>query len=239
MSRLRTVAVVVAVLAVSVFVGLTTEKASAFEVGKHEGITELSLPFLRAGVLEDVVDEHGGFADSTDPGKGSRQRWLHVDGCSFDESVQQINLLQQDAVNELVPGAGLDPWSASDHFGLPLHPAQDFYSHSNWVELGFPVADDPATANVEGESVSDLVDLSTTFAGPDQLGPWGVPQDHRGLGGVPPSFGVVRGDILLDDMVVAKDPLIRGGSEILHVHDANGSGTRDEGDAVIAELDPS
>jgi hypothetical protein len=238
-SRLSKVALVVAVLAASVFVGLTTEKASAFEVGKHEGMTVLSLPFLRAGVLEDVVDEHGGFADNTGAGKGSRVRWLHVDGCSFDETVQQINSLQADAVQELVPGAGFDPWSASDHFGLPLHPAQDFYSHSNWVELGFPVADDPATVdNVEGESVSDLVDLSTTFAGPDQLGPWGVPQDHRGLGSAAPSFGVVRGDILLDDMVVGKDPLVRDEHGILHVHDINGNGMKDEGDAVIAELDP-
>jgi len=240
MSHLSKGALVVAVLAASLFVGLTTEKASAFEVNIHKNMTDLSLPFLRPGVLEDVADEHGGFADSTDPGKGSRQRWLHVDGCSFDETVQQINSLQQDAVNELVPGAGLDPWSASDHFGLPIHPAQDLYSHSNWVELGFPVADDPATVDqVEGESVSDLVDFSTTFAGQDQLGPWGLPQDHRGAGAShAPSFGVVRGNILLDDMVVAKDPLTVDEKGILHVHDANGSGTRDEGDAFMAELDP-
>ena len=53
------------------------------------------------------------------------------------------------------------PFYAALNFGRALHPAQDFYSHSNWVEIGFPLADDPATNQVEGGATqADLIDLS-------------------------------------------------------------------------------
>jgi hypothetical protein len=213
----------VAATALAGAAGISAATASAFDPDIHEQITNEALPFLRPGVLDDVRDEHNDFADDSE---GDSFKWLHADSCAFDETVQQINSLQSDAVQELVPtGPNFAPWSASDHFGLPLHPAQDIYSHSNWVELGFPVADDPATVDlVEGEEMSDLVDLATK----NGLGPWTAP----------PSLGVVRDNILLDDLVVGIDPLVPDARGILHVHDKNGNHTADEGDAVLSDFDP-
>jgi hypothetical protein len=224
--RARRVVVVVAFIAVTAGLGARAPQASAFEPDIHESITDSALSFIRPGVLDDMRDEHDDYAD--DP-EGESTPWIHADGCSFGETVQQINVLQTDAVGEMSPGDGdFDPWSASDHFGLSQHPVQDFYSHSNWVELGYPASGDP-----DNVFVSDLVDFSTTFAGPNGLGLWGVP----------PPLGTVRevgaeGDILLDDLVVT--PLANpDGVGLLEVVDVNGDGVGDYRDATTVEIPDS
>ena len=84
------------------------------------------------------------------------------------------------AATRLPRGARLerdDPFDATDEFGIVLHAVEDFYAHSNWVELGFPR---DARARM-----TDLVDLSGAQQGLNRQ--WDAP----GLA------GIVRGDILL------------------------------------------
>ncbi|MGE0869598.1 MAG: hypothetical protein AB7P03_13615 [Kofleriaceae bacterium] len=194
----------------------------------HEGITDDALGgFLRAGVLEDIRDEHADFADDT----AADDKWVHSDGCAFDETIQQINAFYANAVANLVPDASVfEPWSATDDFGRALHPIQDFYSHSNWVELGFPQFDDPSTSAVEITG-SDLVDFGTRLAGPDALGAWQTPA--RPTAGL----ATVRGDILMVDMV--DTPLAQvNNTGALDIRDANGDGGGDANDATYRPFEP-
>lgn len=211
-----------ALLAAAAFAALAGE-VRAFSVGIHEDITREALSFLRDGVLEDVENEHGDWADADD---AKDYKWVHMDSCAFGEAVQQVNEFYRNAVDNLVPGPAFEPWSASDDFGRVFHPAQDFYSHSNWVELGFPVNDDPATVSViEGMTTADLVDFATTFAGPSGLGPWGEPGP----------FGTMRGDILLDDTVLAT--LANVDNEgALDLVDVNGDGIVNDADATVVPI---
>lgn len=205
-------------------IGLWAGQASAFGAGFgdaiHEDITEDALAdFLRAGVFDDVVNEHADFADDD---QASNVKWVHADGCAFGETFQQINAFYDDAILNLVPAGGnFDPWSATDDFGRIFHPVQDFYSHSNWVELGFPAQDDPNTESVE-LSVSDLIDFSTNLATPPYVGKWGLPT----------TLQTIRSDIVVDDLVdvpLADVDHIRA----LDIADANHDGNRDANDATV------
>lgn len=165
--------------------------------GAHEDIMESALAFLREDVLDDIKDEHG-WADDGGiifDGVNEHVRWLHVDGCAFGETIEQINQFYSDAVVNIVPGSSFDPRSATDDFGRVFHPAQDFYSHSNWVDLGFPANDDPTTSSIEISS-ADLVNFATTFAGPSGLGPWGWGGSMSTV-----RANAINGDIKVVDMV--------------------------------------
>lgn len=57
----------------------------------------------------------------------------HFDGESFPEGQARILTLRADVVADLNAG---DVAGARTSLGSALHTVQDFYSHSNWVELG-------------------------------------------------------------------------------------------------------
>jgi hypothetical protein len=173
-----------------------------------------------------VKDEHEDWADDDE---AASVKWVHVDSCAFGETVEQVNSFYHNALENIVPGPAFDPWSATDDFGRVFHPSQDFYSHSNWVELGFPVADDPSTVDVvEGIEVSDLVDFTTRLAGPSGLEEWGAP----------PSLGVVRGDILLDDLVTSTLGNVDN-VNALDLVDVNGDGIVNDDDATVIDFPAS
>jgi hypothetical protein len=105
----------------------------------------------------------------------------HFDDCEFNGAAQFIRDQYRAAQNGLTAGR---PWTTTFRFGNILHTVQDFYSHSNWIELGFPLTDNRATVAVE-VSQSDLVDLSGAQSTLAQH--WYAPGGGE----------VVRGDILL------------------------------------------
>jgi hypothetical protein len=158
--------------------------AGAFTVNIHEAITyaglsppEQNFSFLREAVFDDVADQH----DQIDSGLSGARDERHFDDCEFDGAAEYIRDRYTDARAAL---ADARPWDATDNFGNALHPAMDVYAHSNWVEMGFPLGDDPNTAVVEVNR-SDLLDLSGAQSSLAQR--WFTP-----AGG-----GVVRSGILL------------------------------------------
>jgi hypothetical protein len=158
--------------------------ARAFTVNIHEQITGAGLTapgdpasFIGPGVLGDIEDQH----EQVDGGLSGARDERHFDDCEFDGAAKYIRDRFAGARTAL---AGGRVWDATDQFGNALHPVMDVYSHSNWVEMGFPRSDDPDTARIEVRQ-SDLLDLS---GAQDSLAePW-----HAPGGG-----GVVRGDIRL------------------------------------------
>src|SRR5262245_56214524 len=99
----------------------------------HEQITADGLPFLRpeislalqAANVSTDVEFH--FVSAN-----------HFDDCNFSGGSQVVSSNEADAVAHLDPA---DPSPEGDAaalvaFGRALHAVQDFYAHSNWVELG-------------------------------------------------------------------------------------------------------
>ncbi len=129
--------------------------------------------FLRETVMDNINDQHR-YADAGFPnpsGRGARDQY-HFDDCEFDGGAAYIDFRYRRARESLTSNR---PFGAAFHFGNALHPVQDFYSHSNWVEIGFPLRDDPRTTRVVegGVTQADLVDLSGAQS---SFGtPWGAP----------------------------------------------------------------
>lgn len=105
--------------------------ANAFSADNHDSFTSTALSsFLKPGIYNDIVDEHI-YEDVTSQ---FSPKW-HFDDCTFKEGTENINDLYDRAVDDLNPNSP-DVWDATDAFGQVLHPAQDFYAHSNWIGLG-------------------------------------------------------------------------------------------------------
>jgi len=94
----------------------------------HQEITKDGLKFLKSPVSQLLADQHPTIElDQSSPN--------HFDNCQFTESVSLINSRYDNAVIFLNPNApNLD--SARTEFGKILHTVQDFYSHTNWIEMG-------------------------------------------------------------------------------------------------------
>lgn len=126
------------VVAVSSFVaayGFETEGVSVSVIGGahyfgepiHQDITREGLYFLKTDPLELIVSQHPIIEeDQSSPN--------HFDNCQFTETIDRINARYDVAVSAFNPVAP-SPALAAEKFGFILHAAQDFYSHSNWIEM--------------------------------------------------------------------------------------------------------
>ena len=107
--------------------------ADAFDMDIHSSITFEALSFLKYDVLHRIASsnvevdiDHGGVLHDS----RTDHAW-HFDNCLFDQTSANIN----GQYNYMLAGALLS-YDSPETFGQLLHPVQDFYSHTNWVELG-------------------------------------------------------------------------------------------------------
>ena len=100
---------------------------NAFLPKVHRDINDKSLSFLKPDILHKInsgdegADKNGEF----------RHRQYHSIGCDFQGTTENINRLYDQVVSSID-----DKDTMPKTFGLLLHPVQDFYAHSNWIELG-------------------------------------------------------------------------------------------------------
>ncbi|KKY26704.1 putative protein g7c precursor [Phaeomoniella chlamydospora] len=80
-----------------------------------------------SNALKTVVDANAAVDDDQNRAE------LHFDGESFPEGQQRLQLLADQAVQALSTN---NAPQARSLIGQALHSVQDFYSHTNWVELG-------------------------------------------------------------------------------------------------------
>ncbi len=109
----------------------STGNALAFETGFHSQMTSETLPFIRPLVMNDINDEHS-FLD-LDFINNAQDPNNHFDDCHFSGSADRINHRLQDARMDANPTA-FDSGDLADQWGQALHPIEDFYAHSTWVE---------------------------------------------------------------------------------------------------------
>ena len=174
--------------------------------------------FLRPAVLQAIHRQHAfmdaGHLYTPPPGNRIAHDEKHFDDCEFDGGAQFIReqyaaitgRAQRTQAFHQLPSfsrPGTSPsgsptsepasngYGVATLFGRLLHPAQDFYSHSNWVELGFPLGDLESTTRVE-VAQSDLVDLSGAQS--SLAHQWSAPSNWGAVVRHDPE----RGDILLD-----------------------------------------
>jgi hypothetical protein len=91
-------------------------------------------------------------AANADVDKDQESAFKHCDGESFDAAQARLSDLQGQVIDLLVKNK---PDDARKALGSALHTIQDFYSHSNWVEMG-------------SETISDVLGRggSLVYAGP-------------------------------------------------------------------------
>jgi len=99
----------------------------AFLPKDHSDINDKSLSFLKPDILHKINSGDEGADNIGEFG----HREYHSTGCDFQGTTQNINRLYGQVVNSID-----DKDAMAETFGLLLHPVQDFYAHSNWVELG-------------------------------------------------------------------------------------------------------
>ncbi|NDB32262.1 MAG: hypothetical protein EB160_02190 [Nitrososphaeria archaeon] len=93
----------------------------------HQDITREGLYFLKPEPLETIVGQHIIIEqDQSSPN--------HFDNCQFSETIDRINARYDVAVSAFNP-SNPQPTLAAEKFGMILHAVQDFYSHTNWIEM--------------------------------------------------------------------------------------------------------
>lgn len=120
----------------------------------HREITEQGLSFMRPHLLERTVHTnlHMDHQHTT-------VLWAHFDGCDFENAGHNINDIYSSEVhtNHFVENFHADTWGvtgllnpsnprpadAAAVLGYALHPVQDLYSHTNWVEITRGLTDPP------------------------------------------------------------------------------------------------
>jgi hypothetical protein len=107
--------------------------ASAFDQRIHKRVTREGLPFLRPSVVDAIAS--GNTSQDRNPEDKARPKH-HFDSCYFDGATGYLREEVADTVDVLGADGRPLPLTAAREFGRMLHPAQDFYAHSNWVELG-------------------------------------------------------------------------------------------------------
>jgi hypothetical protein len=101
---------------------------NAFMPKVHSDINNKSLSFLKPDILTKInsgdegADKIGEFC----------HREYHSTGYDFQGTTENINRLY----DQIVSNIDDKDTTMAETFGLLLHPVQDFYAHSNWIELG-------------------------------------------------------------------------------------------------------
>jgi hypothetical protein len=107
-------------------------RAAAFKERWHKAITYSALAFLPESVLSSLLTVHDELDNPWHFWTAGVDRW-HFNDCNFRDATKHINELYASVL-----GCGTGPVSCINWraFGQLLHTAQDFYAHTNWVELG-------------------------------------------------------------------------------------------------------
>jgi hypothetical protein len=133
------------------------QQFSSTQEPNHQAIMAEALGFLRPDILAALTA-----ANVATDVQFALVSGYHFDDCNFSDSSKIVAANQAAAVQALDPSqasTGTDV-AAVAAFGISLHVVQDFYSHSNWVELGAQGLVDDSMAPFPTLSGYDVLDPS-------------------------------------------------------------------------------
>ncbi len=125
---------------------LFSEKALAFTADIHEHICQVLFPIIVKTADEKTFSfgERSIFAirqanRKTDTGmnifSNSLASYKHFDGEEFSKASEHLINMKKDAISKIT-AYNPNGQKARESLGTALHTLQDFYAHSNWVEIG-------------------------------------------------------------------------------------------------------
>jgi hypothetical protein len=91
---------------------------------------------------------------------------VHFDNCTFDLGVERIDNLWQ-----LIQNEDIDMPQRYATFGTMIHTVQDFYAHSNWIELNEGEDPVPVWDLVIGSLPAAIVSGTFFWGSPKECGP--------------------------------------------------------------------
>ncbi len=170
MSRKTYVWNIVKIAVCLLFLFQANGKALAFKTDGpdiHAEITNEALPFIRPDIMDDITDE----ADLEDIGNANDPDH-HFDDCHFAGGSAKINANLTDARVDADPKS-FDSGDLADKWGQMIHTAEDFYSHSNWVDTGQTTLIEPGVGFWNGLSPYSIHDGAMIVEGEEEhpLGP--------------------------------------------------------------------
>jgi len=115
-----------------VLASTVSSTAGAFKEHWHKAITQSALSFLQQPILASMLKVHDQLDAPLHFWTAGVDHW-HFNDCNFEGSTKHINELYGDALGSLADPTATINWKA---FGQLLHTAQDFYAHTNWIDLG-------------------------------------------------------------------------------------------------------
>ncbi|MFB2980933.1 HET-C-related protein [Microseira sp. BLCC-F43] len=117
--------------------------ALAFKVPIHEAITrevfanfEVMAGGERLKFTDYAIDQIVKANKDTDDLPNQFNSEKHFDGENFVGGSQRVKDLKERTIAKVTTDNPTQPTSARNDLGTALHTVQDFYAHSNWVELG-------------------------------------------------------------------------------------------------------
>lgn len=122
---------------------MTQDFSTAPKEPNHETITSSAFDFLKPEILAALV-----VANVETDVQFALVNANHFDDCNFSGGSQVVASNQAAAVEYLNPASTSQESLARAiaHFARSLHALQDFYAHTNWVELGGDVLVDQSTS---------------------------------------------------------------------------------------------
>lgn len=165
---------------------LLASQAFAFKPKFHEEITESALGAISRTVdgrtfrfTDKAIQQIRAADAATDDGAVTNSKPFadpanHFDNEQFSASTARLKSIKEEIIREITDPKNCSGDKARERLGRALHILQDFYSHSNWVELGFTGEDtrfgrstfsatagatcptDPATLDPALSGLSDL-----------------------------------------------------------------------------------
>ncbi len=141
---MRNATILVCLLLLGFLLGMPSP-ALAFNIAKPEVHQEITKEVLQKYHVDGVdgrfsdyaIDTISRFNADTDADQGNSA--LHFDNENFSGGSQRLNNLKQQIITEMQKALNSSPmptpYKIHEKLGTALHTVQDFYAHSNWVEL--------------------------------------------------------------------------------------------------------
>ena len=173
------------------------DRTLLFSPSVQQQITGLALPFLTQNALN-ALNSAGNLTTAG--------QLPFADG-SFSASSADIN------ANEAAAASGANP--SAPAFGLALHEAQDFYSESNWVELGLQGLIDSGSGPWQSLAPYSIHSGAMLVAGTSAQ-PFGAGSSvSKGSSGIL-VFNVTTGEMSASGSAISYSGLVTGTTDLAH-----------------------
>jgi hypothetical protein len=163
-------------LAAAVISQAAASPAFAFKERWHKALVWSALPFVKESYRKQIAKIQDAMDEPLHVNYAGLDKW-HFNDCDFAGASSNLASVYDDTVKALKSGKAD---KAAELFGRALHTAQDFYAHTNWIDLK-PAGAESMTALIDSSAVNWKPIVPWTAIG---NGPVAVSKTHPRPGNV-------------------------------------------------------